>query len=151
MWAEEKQHHYMTPDETAVIELKAAALGHSNRWHCEVAKVTHQDTAPASLGLMLGGWGQLEVRPSCPGYIPWVASPWQSRGKSRLTSTQYKRTQPRPLTDYSRLKRSIILQVTLSANVTQGWKRSGYEWLTHSLHECGLNTCCVPKRKRQNI
>lgn len=42
------------PEETAVIELKAAALGHSNRQHCEVAKVTHQDPVPASLGLRLG-------------------------------------------------------------------------------------------------
>ena len=64
-----------------------------------------------------------------------------------------------------------------SVYVTWGWKRSGYEWLTHSLHVCGLNTCCVhplhvcglntccvhslhvcglntccvPKRKHQNI
>lgn len=42
------------PEETAVRELKAAALGHSNRRHCEVAKVTHQETAAVSLGLRLG-------------------------------------------------------------------------------------------------
>ena len=117
MWAEEKQHYYMTPDETAVIELKAAALGHSNRWHCEVAKVTHQDIDPASLGLTLGRRGQSEVRPSCPGSIPWLASAWQPIGKSRLTSTQHKWTQHWLFIGYSRWKRIRIFQIAFQCRL----------------------------------
>ena len=72
------------PEETAVRELEAAALGHSNRGHCEVAKVTHQETAPVS-GTEAGEMRSVRRKAQLPRVCPLTT--WPTAEKAVFSRT----------------------------------------------------------------